>query len=592
MRALSALFLCIASGFLAGFALTYWTTHSTSTNLETPPEQQAKPSPSSPLAPTETSSEERIAAVLALAEKPRDEARDHALYTALQKLSAAELKEGAPGMVAVLKRLGEKHAFAVELGEAWMERWLDVDASAALQFLTTSRIFDDLDPNGEWKDYGGILGFAFEGVFKAVARREPEWARAYLAGLEPNARRNCGVYRLAEAIGTKDGIHGKQFLSDFMEGANRHAAVKGYVLGLAQRSPSEAFQLALAETAGPFRDLLLDKVVWEAAAQGRGSVRTLLDRVNDTDTRERLTGKAIGDLAHRTRENVFPWLKEEMTRRAQTGDHDTNWHWEWAVQETLRTQDFGDSADFALTLAKSSQDFILQRVTSDWAQFDPTALRTWLKDHAPQMDAETVGKLHFTLARMVDADGAAASAWLDTLPDGALRDSFRLETALAQAKSGNLEPMRVAYASLAASDSKGTIAEMAATALAKANGPNAAEWLSTLPLGAARTAATRKVAGVWGERDPLAAGAWIKDLPAGKDRDVAIEGYAPRIALAVPSAAAEWILEISDSAVREKAASSVFWLWQQDNAGAAAEWLKQLPGISEEARQKLLRPRQ
>ena len=84
---------------------------------------------------THSSSPEKakLPAFIALLEKPPSAARDIAVYRSLQEFDAADFESGADDFLALLRKRAETNG-AEHLGEAWMDRWLEVDPKGALAY--------------------------------------------------------------------------------------------------------------------------------------------------------------------------------------------------------------------------------------------------------------------------------------------------------------------------------------------------------------------------------------------------------------------------------------------------------------------------
>jgi hypothetical protein len=588
MHCIAAGILWAACGFLAGFAATRGKMQKDGSMRFSPPKLPAnavavlQPADSSRLA------KEAVSSLLALADKPRDHANDHAFCVTLDAMGAEALRQSAPQMVAMLRKLAKEQRFAGQVGEAWMQRWLEVDAPGALEFLSAARLFDALDPKDDWQGFGGF-GLPFLGVFTAVARKDPEWTRAYLARLEPNAQRNCGVHHLAIVAGTLGPPRSQQLIAEFLTGTNRAAALEGFVKGLAERDPGEALNLAMAEPKGPLRGKLIDHLLWHASIAGTDAVRALIERAKDPRERAHIAGRAIGNIAYRTRAHVLPWLKEEIERdTSATSGSDFRQRWDWALQCVFDAGDHRASADWALTLKGDPEQNALARLTHQWGSTEPDELRRWLSENAERLDADAVTRISGALQPFARKDPKAAWDRAGSLPPGPLRDAMRFQAALAQARGGNAEHARAAYESVAHEDKTGEMAKKMAAILADQDRPAAVHWAMNLPPGNARAAAVRTIMENWTWRNPAGVAQWITDLPAGSDRDVVVEEFAANVIQSDPPTAAEWVLEIAGEKARENAASRVYWKWRMESPGAAAAWVKTLPGVSERWRRKTL----
>src|SRR5205085_128666 len=96
---------------------------------------------------------------------------------------------------------------------------------------------------------------------------------------------------------------GREMLAVFSEGADRRAAVQGYVTGVATGDVRAAFDVTAAEPAGPFRKELLEGVLRKAAERGVGIVRELLDRVDDAALRRELVADSALEISWRSRDD-------------------------------------------------------------------------------------------------------------------------------------------------------------------------------------------------------------------------------------------------------------------------------------------------
>ena len=97
------------------------------------------------------------------------------------------------------------------------------------------------------------------------------------------------------------------------------------------------------------------------------------------------------------------------------------------------------------------------------------------------------------------------------------------------------------------------------------------------------------IAEQWADKEPKKAAQWIESLPEGPQRDAAIAGFTGVILEKDTSAAAEWVATIADRAVREKAAGNVYGTWLWRDPLAARQWLRELPGIHETFRARVLK---
>jgi hypothetical protein len=551
----------------------------------------SEPIAASPAAadPSPAARSARIAAVLAFSEKHRSLSDDHALFLAISKLEARDFLAGAEEMLARFRK--EDSPFGspnLPLAEAWMERWLEVDSAGALRFLESSTILKEAPPGRLLRSQvASVQG----GLFAVLARRQPDWAQQYLTTLKPGAPREVGVFQLLNEFAQQNAAKGREMLAAFSEGADRRAAVQGYVTGLATADVRAGFDVAAAESAGPLRKELLELVLRKAAERGVGIVRELVDRVDDAALRRELVADAALEIAWRSRDDPLPWLMEEAQRtpspRMAEGGFDP---WPGAVAQAVRTT--GDpvrALDWAATLLHDPEKKLLLSILGTWDQRDNAGLRNWLASHSDTLDAAVLEKLGRTLVNLARRDGPGTRAWAAGLPPGRLREQAQFQIALSSAAEGDPTHATAAYASVAGRDTNGALAKQLATALATKDGAAAAKWATALPASPARTAAVSAVVEQWSQRDPYAAAEWLGQMPPGAERDSAVREYAGKVVYADPFAAAEWVEQVADPATRGKAAEAVFGTWKNEDPIASRAWLRALPGVDETWRADFLR---
>ena len=531
----------------------------------------------------------RITGVLALADKERSLSDDHALFLAISKLEAPDFLAGAEEMLALFKKSDTPYGSAnLALSEAWMERWLEVDAAHALRFLETLAILKE-PPTG--RSLRSLANSVQGGLFAVLARRQPEWTQQYLSTLKPGAQREVGVHQLLNETAQQNPAKAGELLVAFSEGAERRAAVHGYVTGLAAVDVRAGFEIAAGESAGPFRKELLQAVLREAAERGIGIVRELLERVEDAALRRELVGDSAREISWRSREDLLPWLMEEAQQMSSTANAQDGFDpWHGAVAQALRTS--GDPAramEWAATLPNDPEKKLLLSLIGGWDQRDNAVLRSWLANHSETLDAAVLEKLRYTLADLARRDGPGTRAWAAALPPGPLREQAHFQIALSSAAEGDDAPATAAYASVAARDTSGVLAKQLASALATKDGAAAAKWAMALPMGPARAAALSTVAEQWSQRDPRGAAEWLAQMPPGSERDSAVHEYAAKVVFADPFAAAEWVEQVADPATRGKAAEAVFSTWSREDSIASRAWLRALPGVDETWRADFLR---
>jgi hypothetical protein len=590
VRLLSSCVLAALASFAAGFAgARCFQAHGSSPKaaLAIQPSPPVRGLISEPADTSPDASKARIQAVITLSEKYRGLAEDHALFGALQKLDARDLLASADDFAARFKR--ESSPFggqAVELAEAWTEHWLDLDAPAALRVLSSSALLKEVP---EFHSLSSRVNGVEGAIFKILARRQSAWLQEYLTGLKPGPQQEVGIYHLLREGAQQDAAKARRLLADFSAGANRPAAVQGYVTGLATVDFRASFDTAAAEPAGPFREELLKVGLREAASRGVGAVRELLERIDDPTLRRALGGEAALEIVWRSRDDPLPWLMEEAQRTPASAVPKSGFDfWNNHVAQALQTiGSTAPAADWAMTLPNDPEKKLLLNILGDWR--DPAGLRSWLTIHAVELDTTVLEKLGSALKNMIRTDAAGAGEWAAALPSGPLREQVQFQIALSSGAEGNLAQAAAAYESVAARDTTGALAKQLATVLATQDGAAAAEWAMGMPGGPARAAVVGAVAEQWSQRDPGGAAEWLEQMSSSAERDTAVREYAAKVVYADPAAAAEWVEQVADPDARAKAAEQVFYTWRFEDPVASHAWLRALPGVPEKWRADFLR---
>ncbi|MEO8351084.1 MAG: hypothetical protein ABI680_05095 [Chthoniobacteraceae bacterium] len=462
-----------------------------------------------------------------------------------------------------------------------------MDAPAALRWLASSATFE--------QNYGAQLAYNLDGVsstvFKVVARRQPDWLREHLATLNPGAPRDLGIFHLVNVASRNDANDARRLLAEYADGLNRSAAVLGCVHGLAKVDFRAAFDIAAAESAGPFRRGLLMTVFSETARRGVGAVRELLDRIDDSAQRREMAGWALSAMSWKSRDDPLPWIIEE-TQRAGSFAPGSRAENLWAGGVGLAVQENGPApaADWAVTLASDPEKKMLSQILKQWTGRSPDEVRAWLAHHAAELNTSAVEELGYDLSTMAREESDAMRAWASALPPSELRDRVQFELALGAGAQGDLAQAAAAYQSVASNDADGARFKQLAMVIARRDAAAAAEWAMSFPDGPARVSAVSAAAARWSETDLRSAAEWLGQLPSGAEHDAAVREYAAKVVYADPVAAAEWVAQVSDPTVRADAARKGFDIWDLEDPVASRAWLRALEKVDEELRPNHLMP--
>jgi hypothetical protein len=548
-----------------------------------------KPAPVLAVQEATGTSRERIALVFSLGNKPQGQARDVSLYRAILALAPEDFLAAASELPTRLVGYGKGQvgrAKARSLVEAWMDRWLTLDAPGALRFLASADFFAKLGAGWDGGPIFPVKDSVQAAALRPLARRAPQWTHDWIAAQPAGPDRDEVVGALLEEVAQRDPAQARKFLASFAEGPNRLAAVRGLVAGLAEGDPRAAFDLAVTEPTEQVRQRLFDTVLRSAARQGLGVARELVQRIDDPNERATAAAAVLNNLSQSSADELLPWIQEESTHVKEWQAYWWHENWMRAVAEKVQGASSGAAAEWAATLANDPQRLLLRRIAGQWAQRDPAALRDWLARSGATLDSAAASALRASFAQMSKSDASSARSWTETLPDGSLRQQALLDVAL---RSGRAADAGAAYAPLAASDKDGAVAHEVAGILAKKNCEAAAAWVSQLGDEPAQKQACRALIETWSVRDPAAAAAWLEAQPAGAARDAGLCEYAQKVALADPAAAAEWAGYITDRDQRGNAADYIFMNWALEDPVAARAWIEKFPNIEDDHRGGILR---
>lgn len=227
------------------------------------------------------------------------------------------------------------------------------------------------------------------------------------------------------------------------------------------------------------------------------------------------------------------------------------------------------------------------------------------------------------LLDMNGKDPAAAQAWIEGLPEGELRNSAqltldlaastpemrmmervgrqeftgpmdedaktRLTNVTAMAAMNDLPETAQRVSQWPGGPARDAALEVVASRAASRDDPQAAlKWAASLPEESQQAAAYSGIAKGWTGADPVAASEWLAALPEGPLREAAVAGFAGSIVYRDPEAGLQWAATLNDSQDRLRLLQQVTDKWKTKDSAAAAEGIKNFPGLSANERNILL----
>jgi len=118
------------------------------------------------------------------------------------------------------------------------------------------------------------------------------------------------------------------------------------------------------------------------------------------------------------------------------------------------------------------------------------------------------------------------------------------------------------------------------------NPAQAAAWVLQFPAGPLQDQGIRQVVSAWNNVDPVGVQNWAMNLPTGPTRDAALKNIAQTIAYWTPEKAAGIVSLISDPSEREQSAETIVRSWSETDPVSARNWVARLD-VSDELKSRL-----
>jgi hypothetical protein len=176
-----------------------------------------------------------------------------------------------------------------------------------------------------------------------------------------------------------------------------------------------------------------------------------------------------------------------------------------------------------------------------------------------------------------NTDLAAATGWVEALPDGDARQAAALNLAYEAARSEPVKALEVA-SGLAPTPARDDLLVHAISQWGGADPAAAADWAAKVSDASLQQRLVAAVAIAAAERvGPAAATFAANALGAGQEQDRAVVAIVQRWVQNSPQAAASWVSQFPDLPSREPAVQNLLALWTAQDAEAAGTWLRELP---------------
>jgi hypothetical protein len=179
-----------------------------------------------------------------------------------------------------------------------------------------------------------------------------------------------------------------------------------------------------------------------------------------------------------------------------------------------------------------------------------------------------------------------AVAWVQNLPDGAMRDRLLPDVLDGLAKQSPVDAARLA--ALLPGGLTQNAAIMNIVAQWSSSAPQAAaDWIAMFPEGDVRNNAIQSLVGQWTMQDSAAPGKWLLSLPDSLEKQDALGSYVSQLCAYEPSLALNYVNYIQDDNIRETQMENIARSWLRIDRSSAETWLAGA-NLAPEVKQQLL----
>jgi len=235
------------------------------------------------------------------------------------------------------------------------------------------------------------------------------------------------------------------------------------------------------------------------------------------------------------------------------------------------------------------RDELVASVVAGLSHHDPAVATDYVVRLGREGNAKAGGLMETVANETVRQVGPeAASRWAESLADGPLKGNAMAKVAEVFVQR---DPEAAARWTTGFADKEyaSRTIEQVGARWAASNPVAAVGWLESLPASPGQKQGLSGAFGDWEDRDPAAAGDYLFAMAKSPQRDAAISGFATGYAWQDPQTAIAWAQDISDPALRESSLTRAGQAFYRRDPDGAMTWLAE-SGLSEEARQRVLRP--
>ena len=227
------------------------------------------------------------------------------------------------------------------------------------------------------------------------------------------------------------------------------------------------------------------------------------------------------------------------------------------------------------TLPFGSQDVVLNRLVSRWAEIDVLAAASWINGlQSGPLRQQTANVVAILWA---NKDLAGVSRWIAQWPDGQDRDEVVTNIAYEAARQNPTQALNLAM-NLLPDEPLAKLVVYATSQWATKAPEDAAKWTEQIDDKPLRNQALVSVATAWAATDPNAAvHLALADIPPGRQQDDAVVGIVERWTQIDPQGVSQWVSQFSAGPLRDTAIQNMVSIWTDQDPSGAAQWLGSLP---------------
>ena len=495
--------------------------------------------------------------------------------------------DSLPAAWRAAERLSSK-PFRIQIRMALLKHWTALDPAAAAEAATA--LADDDERS-----------FALSTVATAWLQKDFRTAAAWCArqpGLTLNTWELGRLFTQPDAQTPASALATAEALP---AGTMRESLCSLAFRCLSQTDPAAALAYAKRQPAGVARESLLVEALSALARKDPAATRAQLDELPPEKRLIVIAAVATAAAACDPLE-ALPYLDQLPTGQLRMRAANS-------IVQAMLAEDPEVAVDFALTFpAGEMQRRLLATATNGFVRQNPAAALEWL-DALPegatkhlilqnawwsiacddQLDPQTVARFVLALPtdlpranalgsvveRMAHANNATAAAWVQQLADSDLRESGL--RALAGAWAPTDTAGAVVFAQRLPEVERVAFLLTLGQRQARAGVDDIATQTALLPAGAARDAFVRGAVGELQRTEPRLAANLVDAMNAGPEKLQAATGLLQSWSGENPVAAADWLRNRPGLAASAATCSAVTREWAQWDAESAAQWVANLP---------------